>query len=87
MTEAANNWVGIPGGDLITQGLADLGAARVTEHALLVLVGRPRLQRLGIQFPAFRPELSRPVEHALYDLLCDTRGHGATAATTACSGA
>jgi len=62
-------WGGLPGADLIEQGLADLAAERVTEHALLVLVGEPRLRRLKIAFPAYRPALKHPVEHMLYDFL------------------
>ncbi|MBM3841110.1 MAG: hypothetical protein FJ398_24775 [Verrucomicrobia bacterium] len=57
----------LPGEDLVQQGLADLGAGRVTEPALLVLIAAPRLRRLGILVPDLaRP---RPYEHDLYALL------------------
>ena len=62
-------WEGLPGADLIEQGLADLRAHRITEHALLVLVGEPRLRALDIIFPDCRPSFKGPVEHAFYDLL------------------
>jgi hypothetical protein len=65
----AGPWAGLPGADLIEQGLADLCAQRTTEHALLVLVGKPRLRALEIEFPDYRPVLNGPVEHALYEFL------------------
>ena len=49
------------------QGLRDLAAGTTnTQEALLVLIGAPRLQGLGIAVPA--ADVARP-EHALYDLL------------------
>ena len=48
------------------QGLADLEEGRETEAALLVLVGSPRLSRLGITIPRPAPP---QVEHRLYDLI------------------
>jgi len=54
-----------PGGRLVRQGLEDLAAGRETEAALLVLVGAPRLIRLGISVP---PGPAR-VEHRLYERL------------------
>lgn len=42
---------GLPGYDLIRQGLADLDAARETAPALLVLIGAPRLRSIGISVP------------------------------------
>jgi hypothetical protein len=62
-------WDGLPGADLMEQGLADLRARRITEHALLVLVGEPRLRALDIAFPEYRPSFNGPIEHAFYDLL------------------
>jgi len=68
---------GLPGADFVTQGLEDLAAGKITEHSLLVLVGEPRLQRLGIKYPSIRPAVSVPVEHALYDFLSGIYGNGA----------
>jgi hypothetical protein len=56
----------LPGGALIRQGLDDLAAGRETEASLLVLIGSPRLKRLGLAVPATPPPL---VEHRLYDRL------------------
>jgi hypothetical protein len=48
---------GLPGGELVMQGLRDLQAgARDTVAALLVQVGHPRLARAGVPIPAGIPE-------------------------------
>jgi hypothetical protein len=56
-----------PGGDLVARGLADLGAGVQSEAALLVSIGAPRLEALGIAVP--RP-IADP-EHGLYTRLSD----------------
>ena len=56
----------LPGGDVVKQGLADLESGHETEESLLVLIGSPRLSRLGIRIPAPTPPR---VEHRLYSLL------------------
>jgi hypothetical protein len=56
----------LPGGSLVRQGLADLAGGRESEAALLVLVGAPRLERLGIRVPSSDPAR---VEHRLYERL------------------
>ena len=57
-----------PGGDLVSRGLRDLARGEDTVAALLVLVGAPRLRRLGLQVPETRvPE----VEHVLYERLAE----------------
>lgn len=55
----------LPGADLIREGLRDLERGVESVPALLVLVGAPRLRRLGLDVPdtAYLPE------HRLYDLL------------------
>jgi hypothetical protein len=65
----------LPGEDLVTQGLADLGKGLLSESALLVLVAGPRLRGLGIEVP----ERSRdePFEHVLYSLIEQRLGTGA----------
>ena len=47
----------LPGGDLVTQGLADLRAG-VSDSvaALLVQIGRPRLAQAGLAMPLGVPE-------------------------------
>lgn len=56
----------LPGGDLVSRGLADLAAGRESAEALLVAIGEPRLRRLGLEIPPHR--LDNP-EHSLYLLL------------------
>ncbi len=41
----------LPGADLVAEGLRDLAAGVETVPALLVLVGAPRLRRLGLDVP------------------------------------
>jgi hypothetical protein len=57
---------GLPGHDLIEEGLRDLIEQRETVAALLVAIGAPRLRRLGLKLPE---ELPDEPEHRLYDLL------------------
>jgi hypothetical protein len=61
---------GLPGGDLIAQGLQDLADNVESAAALLILIGAPRLQHLGIVIP-FSPlsHAPEPPEHRLYALL------------------
>lgn len=71
---------GLPGGDLVNKGVADLSAGRIlTEEALLVAIGAPRLRQLGIELPETVDATSNP-EHALFGLLetrCGARTHSA----------
>ena len=58
-----------PGGDLVQEGLADLARGAETIPALLVLIGAPRLRRLGLPVP----ETAIPTpEHRLYERLAET---------------
>jgi hypothetical protein len=41
----------LPGAELVAQGLADLANGVESVSALLVAIGRPRLQRLGLEIP------------------------------------
>jgi hypothetical protein len=61
-----NDLSSLPGADLLDKGLQDLRAGRESPEALLVVIGAPRLARLGIDLPAH--QLDRP-EHRLYLLL------------------
>lgn len=58
-----------PGGGLIEQGLRDLAESRDTDAAELVLIGAPRLRRLGLDVPLDRPA---GAEHRLYLRLAAT---------------
>jgi hypothetical protein len=59
----------LPGGDLVQAGLRDLAAGRMTDAALLVLIGAHRLRRAGVDVPAIQVE---DVEHRLYESLAST---------------
>lgn len=63
----------LPGADLIERGLADLASGRLSEEALLVAIGAPRLRSLGYAVPVARSDGSP--EHMLYTRLAR---HGAT---------
>jgi len=60
----------LPGADLIAKGLADLARGAESVPAFLVLVGAPRLRRLGLAVPE-RPDVPHP-EHRLYAALAAT---------------
>ncbi len=56
----------LPGEDLIEEGLRDLAEGHDTSLvALLVLIGAPRLRRLGVSIPDKKGLPVHP-EHALY---------------------
>lgn len=56
---------GVPGAELVADGLRDLAAGRETAASLLVEIGAPRLRELGLAVPA----TSGHPEHRLYALL------------------
>jgi hypothetical protein len=58
-----------PGGDLVQEGLADLRRGVESIPALLVLIGAPRLRRIGLPVP--QSVLSSP-EHRLYEKLAES---------------
>jgi len=62
-----------PGEDLVEQGLADLERGIESVEALLVSIGAPRLQGLGISVPEPLPE----PESRLYELLTEEHGDAA----------
>ena len=64
---------GLPGAELITKGLSDLNKSSLSIEALLILIGGPRLRRLGIDVPNPRAE-NGPFEHQLYAMLEDLYG-------------
>lgn len=55
-----------PGEDIVNQGLEDLALQIETIPALLVLIGAPRLRRLGLNVP--ETGIESP-EHRLYEIL------------------
>ena len=58
----------LPGADLIREGLRDLAAGTESIASLLVLVGAPRLRRLGFDVPEDTPFLP---EDRLYAKLAE----------------
>lgn len=56
----------LPGGDLIAEGLRDLARGHESIPALVILIGAPRLSRLGFDIPS--PTVVG-VEHRLYERL------------------
>ena len=63
----------LPGADLIREGLRDLERGVESVPALLVLVGGPRLRRLGIDVP----DTPYFPEDRLYEQLAAMHGDGA----------
>jgi hypothetical protein len=63
----------LPGGDLVTEGLADLAAGRESEAALLVSIGAERLRCEGLVIPDPFPD----PEHRLYLRLAADRPEAA----------
>jgi hypothetical protein len=57
---------GLPGAELVRQGLIDLAAGEESTEALLVAIAAPRLARAGITVPAHS---LRSPEHRLYERL------------------
>jgi hypothetical protein len=64
----------LPGADLIREGLRDLAAGIESIPALLVLVGAPRLRRLGFDVPDDTPYFP---EDRLYERLAAIHGDAA----------
>lgn len=54
-----------PGEELVEKGLRDLALGISSSYALLVLIGAPRLRRLGVTIPSQKNIPAHP-EHALY---------------------
>lgn len=67
------NVLHLPGGDLIEQGIKDLQRGVESIPALLVSIGRPRLERLGMRVSNEFPD----PEKRLYLKLAESHGDGA----------
>lgn len=65
----------LPGAELVEAGLRDLARGYESEAALLVLIGAPRLRRLGLSVPDLTLDVSP--EHRLYERLAAVHGDGA----------
>jgi hypothetical protein len=62
--------VGLPGGEIVDAGLADLAAGVITIESLLVSLAAPRLRREGV--PVRAPQADP--EDRLYELVSRTEG-------------
>ena len=62
--------LGLPGGDLVDEGLADLAAGRTSAASLLVSLAAPRLRREGVPVT----NTQRDPELRLYRLLSSAAG-------------
>lgn len=62
--------LGLPGAELIDDGLADLAEGRATDESLLVSLAAPRLRREGVPIGAVEPE----ADHRLYERLEQSEG-------------
>ena len=62
--------LGLPGGDIVDAGLADLATGEPTVASLLVSLAAPRLRREGVPVGAVH---EKP-EERLYDLLAQSAG-------------
>jgi hypothetical protein len=67
---------GLPGAELVRQGLDDLAARRHSVPALLVAGASTRLRRVGLEIP---PHEIREAELSLYRALCNESSGGAYA--------
>lgn len=65
----SNDLLPFPGGEIVARGLRDLEQGIDSEAALLVLIGAPRLRRLGF---AVREDTAGHPEHRLYELLAQS---------------
>lgn len=59
--------LGLPGGDLVDVGLADLAEGKTSLESLLVSLGAPRLRREGVPLRSIHED----AEDRLYDLLTE----------------
>jgi len=64
----------LPGHELVSAGIRDLGAGRESEAALLVAMAAPRLRAAGLDVPEGGGEWP---SHRLYELLSQTDRAGA----------
>ena len=62
--------LGLPGGEIVDAGLADLAAGRVSVESLVVSIAMPRLRREGVPLS---PAHADPEDH-LYHLLSRVSG-------------
>jgi hypothetical protein len=64
--------LGLPGGEIVDTGLADLANGTVTPESLAVSLAAPRLRREGVPLPS--RSVQTDAENRLYDLLSARAG-------------
>ncbi len=69
-----NDFDGLPGAAAIREGLEDFAAGRESVESLLIQIGAPRLNWLGIVFPV-KPDAD--ADRRLYRLLSAEHGNAA----------
>jgi hypothetical protein len=69
-----DDFAGLPGAEVIRTGLEDLAAGRESVESLLVQIGGPRLNWLGLALPT-PPDVD--ADRRLYRLLATEHGNGA----------
>ena len=62
--------LGLPGGDIVDAGLADLAAGKATVESMLVSLAAPRLRREGVPVGTVHEN----PEETLYDMLARSEG-------------
>jgi hypothetical protein len=66
---------GLPGAEIVLQGIRDLEAGRTSANALAVQCAATRLRGIGLNAPGVDGDI--PAAHQLYSLLNDELGNGA----------
>jgi len=69
MSAAVDSFEGLPGGDLVSQGLEDLAHSRPTAEAALVEIARSRIAELGFAVTGRTVGNQEDAELALYTRL------------------
>lgn len=64
--------LGLPGGDIVDTGLADLASGIVSPESLVVSLAAPRLRREGVPVPS--GSVHADPEDRLYDVLASAKG-------------
>jgi hypothetical protein len=74
--DTTSGFAGLPGADVVGQGLNDLAAGRETLSALLVSIGSPRLRACGLEVPVSESQ-ALAADRKLYRLLALEHGNEA----------
>ncbi|MFQ3168499.1 MAG: hypothetical protein ACI8QI_001048 [Limisphaerales bacterium] len=75
-TDVIELFAGLPGAELVAEGLADVAAGRESVAGELVKLGSPRLRDCGVEIDVSRDD-ALEADRRLYRLLGATHGHEA----------